>query len=270
MQIVLLALSALVPFAENPRLAPADPESLRASIQAFGLFKPFLVWQGEGHPEGETGPVVIGGNQRLGSLLAMKEAGLFDEGPIRVTLASGAEVVVDPEAIPCIVFPGSWAEAKLVALRDNAQDGDWDWEALPSYVEDLRGLLGEEFDLGLTGFDAQMLADLEALATDPLVGVDQIGGGTTPPGDGGQAPEGGGGKKGKPDDHSSLTRKSARVVLGNIRGEIPVETYERLAALVKDASVRLGTTDLPPIMADLCERLEAHPKPPRRAAKKEG
>lgn len=278
MQIVHLALSSLVPFAENPRKADsADHEALLASIKAFGLFKPSLIWQGEGHPEGVTGPIVIGGNQRYHTLAAAAEAGLFKDGPLQVELASGVTVTVDPEAIPCVLFPGSWGEAKVVALRDNAQEGEWDWDALPSYVKELETLFPEGgLDLTLTGFDAQTIRDLEALATDPLVGLDRIGGdgtgGGVPVENGGQegtTPQGSGQPAGGDKDTSALTRQGAKVVIGNIRGKIPVALYERLATVVKTTSGRLGTTDLTPILEDWVGALEKHEKAkaPRKTGK---
>lgn len=269
MQIVTFALASLVPFAENPRKADAaDHEALLASIKAFGLFKPSLVWQGEGHPEGVTAPIVIGGNQRYHTLRAAQEAGLFKDGPLQVELDSGATVTVDPEAIPCVVFPGSWGEAKIVALRDNAQEGEWDWDALPAYVKDLEALFpGGEVDLTLTGFDGQTLRDLEALSSDPLVGIDRIGGdgtGGVPVEQGGQGEAGKGGGSTQPQggdkDTSALTRQGAKVVIGNIRGKIPVALYERLAGSVKNASGRLGTTDLTAILEDWAAVLEKHEK----------
>lgn len=268
MQLVHFALSTLVPFAENPRKADsADHEALLASIKAFGLFKPSLVWQGEGHPEGVTAPIVIGGNQRYHTLAMAQAAGLFKDGPLQVELASGVTVTVDPEAIPCVVFPGSWGEAKVVALRDNAQEGEWDWDALPSYVADLEALLPEGTDLTLTGFDGQTLRDLEALATDPLVGLDKIGGDGTgggvpvEQGSGGAAPPTGGAQPtGGDKDTSALTRQGAKVVIGNIRGKIPVALYEKLATEIKTASGRLGTTDLTVILEDWVVALEKHEK----------
>lgn len=258
MQIVTLALASLVPFAENPRKAdPRDHDALLASIKAFGIFKPSLIWQGTDHPDGVTGPIVIGGNQRYHTLRAAMDAGLFKDGPLRVELQSGAVVTVDPETIPCVAFPGSWAEAKVVALRDNAQEGEWDWDALPSYMKDLETTF-PEMDLTLTGFDAQTLKDLEALATDPLVGLDRIGGGTGaveipagPTAAGGSSQPVGGDK-----DTSALTRQGAQVVIGNIRGKVPVALYERLAGVIKASSGRLGTTDLTPILEDWVAALE--------------
>jgi hypothetical protein len=273
MQIATFALASLVPFAENPRKADSgDHDALLASIKAFGIFKPSLVWQGTDHPEGVTGPIVIGGNQRYHTLRAAMDAGLFKDGPLQVELRSGVVVTVDPGAIPCVAFPGSWAEAKVVALRDNAQEGEWDWDALPSYVKDLEGAFPEGVDLTLTGFDAQTLKDLEALATDPLVGLDRIGGGTGVPveGAGTEPAAGGGGGTSQPaggdKDTSALTRQGARVVIGNIRGKVPVALYERLATVIKTSSGRLGTTDLTPILEDWVGTLEKHevakaPKP---------
>lgn len=270
MQIAHLALSTLVPFAENPRKADAaDHEALLASIKAFGLFKPSLVWQGEGHPEGVTAPIVIGGNQRYHTLRAAQEAGLFKDGPLQVELDSGVTVTVDPEAIPCVVFPGSWGEAKIVALRDNAQEGEWDWDALPGYMKDLETLFpGGDVDLTLTGFDGQTLRDLEALSSDPLVGIDRIGGDGTGgvPVEQGQGGQGGGEGKagaqpqGGDKDTSALTRQGAKVVIGNIRGKIPVALYERLAGVTKTTAGRLGTTDLTAILEDWVGCLEKHEK----------
>ena len=256
---------------------PLTHEALQASIRAFGPFKPLLGWQGEDHPDGLGGAIVIGGNQRLETRHAMDAAGLFKDGPIQVELASGAVMEIDPEAIPCLTFPGSWAEAKLVALRDNAQEGEWDWDALPSYMADIRALFPDG-DLSLTGFDPQTLRDLEDLASDPLVGLDRFNDRGQEQSDESDEEKKERQKKEKKDkadkkeeESGFLTRKGARVVIGNIRGKIPVATYERLAALVKDTSGRLDTTDLEPIMDDFVLRLEATTEPPksrRRSAQK--
>lgn len=266
MNIVLLSLANLVPFAENPRSADAsDHEALRKSIERFGLFKPFLVWEGEDHPEGVRGPIVIGGNQRHATLLEAQAAGVFKDGPLQVTLANGKTVSVDPEAIPCIVFPGSWAEAKVVALRDNAQEGEWDWDKLPAYMADLQKLFPEgSLDLTLTGFDDQTLRDLEALGTDPLVGLDNFGNGGEAP-----APAPATTGTGGDTDTNFLNRQGAKVVIGNIRGKIPVALYERLATVIKREAGKLGTTDITPILESFVSHLEkvqaetpATPPPP--------
>lgn len=261
MQLLFLALAAMIPFAQNPRIADAaDHDALRESIKSFGLFKPLLVWKGTDHPEGVTSAIVIGGNQRFATLQKMLAAGMFAEGPLRVQLRNGSEVVVDPQAIPCIEFPGSWAEAKLVALRDNSQEGEWDWDQLPSYMEDLRKLFPDGVDLTLTGFDTQTLRDLESLATDPLVGLDNFGSEGGEGGEGQTQAEDGSQSTTSPPagdtDTNFLTRKGAKVVIGNIRGKIPVALYERLASIVKVEAGELGTTDLTPILESMVIKLE--------------
>lgn len=258
MEILHFSLKALQPFAQNPRKIGEDARRrLRKSIQRFGLFKPLLVWQGTDHPEGITAPIVIGGNQRYLVLSAMAEAG---ELPMEIDLSQG-RIRIDGGAIPCIRFPGSWGEARVVALRDNASDGEWDWDSLPGYVEELNTTFQgiEGWDPELMGFDENTLNDLEALASDALVGVDRFHGEKE------EAEEGKGekGKNGKDGDKagtegtSFLTRKNAQVVLGNIRGKIPVALYEKWAGYFQRYSSLLSTTHLPSLMEAMGEDVEA-------------
>jgi len=242
------ALASLVPFTENPRKATDDARAnLKASVEAFGLFKPLLYWQGDDHPNGEQGPIVIGGNQRLHVLRAMEEAG---ELPVEVQLAHGM-VILNSREVPTVRFPGSWAQAKIVAIRDNTQEGEWDWDSLPDYVAALEQVAGD-VDFSLTGFDKQMLADLEALGSDPLLDVQDVASSEPEEESLEQNAEGSDDSRGT----SFLTRKGARVVIGNIRGKIPVATYERWAILVKRYSGSLDTTELPAIMDAMAQDLE--------------
>lgn len=157
LQIQHFDLDSLVPFDRNPRTISSERlESLKASVRSLGLFKPLLVWR---NSAGE--PIVIGGNQRLRALREIR--------------SEGSKV----EAVPVIEFDGDEPTARTIALRDNAQDGEWDWHALGDYVADLDGLLAEfESDmdlLALSGFDAETLGDLRDLASTKTDALDGLG-----------------------------------------------------------------------------------------------
>ena len=151
-----LDLDALVPFDRNPRTISTDRlDSLKDSVRALGLFKPLLVWRDEAGR-----PIVIGGNQRLRALREIREEG----GPVG--------------PVPTIEYEGDEPTARTIALRDNSQDGEWDWHALGDYVADLDRMLGEFEDgidlLALSGFDSGTIDDLRELAqtrTDALDGL---------------------------------------------------------------------------------------------------
>lgn len=157
LQIDHIDLDTLVPFDRNPRtISPERLESLKESVRSLGLFKPLLVWRDSA---GE--PIVIGGNQRLRALREIR--------------SEGGEV----GAVPVVEFDGDEPTARTIALRDNAQDGEWDWHALGDYVADLDGLLAEfESDmdlLALSGFDAETLGDLRDLASTKADALDGLG-----------------------------------------------------------------------------------------------
>lgn len=156
LQIQHLDLDALVPFDRNPRTISADRlESLKSSVRSLGLFKPLLVWRDE-----DGRPIVIGGNQRLRALRELQN--------------DGSEVGL----VPVVEYDGDEPTARTIALRDNSQDGEWDWHALGDYVADLDRMLDDFEDgldlLSLSGFDAETIGDLRELAqtrTDALDGL---------------------------------------------------------------------------------------------------
>ena len=131
-------------FDSNPRRSRPERQTLlEHSLLELGIFKPFLVWRAKP----KDGWKVIGGNQRLDA--------------VRSLLARGAEV--EGPGLPCTPFRGTSTEARLVALRDNTSDGEWDYEVLPTFLGDL-GKDGA--DLSLTGFMPSEIDDLLKLTTD--------------------------------------------------------------------------------------------------------
>lgn len=246
MQIERIPLSALSPLRDNPRkITPTAIERLKGSIRSFGLFKPLLVWS-----DGAS-DYVIGGNQRFSVLRAMDESA---ELPFSVTLASGAQVDVT-NLIPCIRFHGTRAEAKAVALRDNNEDGEWDWDLLPGFTTELsKELEGMGGDVGaMLGFDEAMLESLNALASDIQVGLDRF---TSPdhlehP----EAPEPTAPVEAR-STAETVTKQGTKFVCGNIRGKIPIPVYNRFVQVFNDTSNRIGSTDIHAILVAMMDRLE--------------
>lgn len=119
----------VVPYARNPRIAPAEAVAkVAASLKEFGWRQPIVV-DAEG--------VIIAGHTRL---LAAQRLGL--------------------ERVPVhIATDLSDAQVKAYRLADNrvAQETTWDYEMLNIELEDLSGL---DIDLALTGFDPDELAGL--------------------------------------------------------------------------------------------------------------
>lgn len=204
---------------KNPRtLSDERRASLERSLRELGLFRPLLVW------EGSEGPVVIGGNQRLPILADLAAKG----SPF--VLADGTRV----PGVPVTWFRGPEAKARIVALRDNNADGDWDYAVLSEYLRDLSGLDG--FDpgtLALTGFDDALLADLASAyqpapepAPAPAPGAEAGPPANAPGEQPGAAPA-------SPASASASalqdpTEQLVGVAIGHIRGKLKAPTYERL------------------------------------------
>jgi hypothetical protein len=139
MQLTTLPIDGLTPAPYNPRvpLKPGDAgwEKLRRSLEEFDLVQPIVCNRRTGH--------VVGGHQRLEVL---RHAGRTE--------------------VDCIVvdLPLEREQALNLALNNPAVGSEWDPGLLVALVDELQQI--PDFDLTLTGFDEQQLADL-LLVPDP-------------------------------------------------------------------------------------------------------
>ena len=117
-----VTLSQLVPYANNAKMhGPAQIEKLKASIEEFGFLTPCLI---------DADFNLIAGHGRV---MAAKELGM--------------------ESVPCVFVEGlTEAQRRAYILADNrlGELGTWDMELV---VSELGGLLDEDFDIDLTGFE---------------------------------------------------------------------------------------------------------------------
>ena len=124
--------SNLVPYQNNARThSPEQVMKLRSSMREFGFINPILI---------DREFNVIAGHGRL---MAAKEEGLT--------------------SVPCVYVDHlTEAQKKAYILADNrmAMDAGWDEDLLRVELEALQGF---DFDMALTGFDEQELADLFAM-----------------------------------------------------------------------------------------------------------
>ena len=136
----LVSVDKLVPYVNNARThSPEQINKLRSSLREFGFINPVIIDRDYG---------VIAGHGRIE---AAKAEGIKE--------------------VPCVFADHlSEAQKKAYILADNrmALDAGWDEELLRVEIESLQG---EDFDIGLTGFDEKDLADLfgsddDALAED--------------------------------------------------------------------------------------------------------
>ncbi len=124
-----IAVADLVPYARNARTHSAEQvEQIKRSILEFGFTNPVLI--------DANGGIVAG----HGRVMAAKSAGLA--------------------SVPCLRV--DWlteAQRRAYVLADNqlALNAGWDEELL---AEELRDLRAADYDLSLTGFDDERLADL--------------------------------------------------------------------------------------------------------------
>lgn len=127
----LVSIDKLVPYVNNARTHNAEQvNKLRASLREFGFINPVIIDKDYG---------VIAGHGRL---LAAREEGITE--------------------VPCVFVDYlTEAQKKAYILADNrmAMDAGWDEEMLRIEIESLQA---EAFDVGLTGFDEQEIADLFA------------------------------------------------------------------------------------------------------------
>ena len=127
----LVPLSKLVPYINNARThSPEQITKLRSSLREFGFVNPVIIDRDYG---------IIAGHGRV---MAAKEEGI--------------------EEVPCVVVDYlTEAQKKAYIIADNrfAQDAGWDEELLRIEIEALQGM---DFDVGLTGFNDDEIADLFA------------------------------------------------------------------------------------------------------------
>lgn len=125
----LVSVSKLIPYINNARTHSADQvNKLRSSLREFGFINPVII---------DKDYNIIAGHGRI---LAAKEEGI-------------------PE-VPCVYVDYlTEAQKKAYILADNrmAMDAGWDEELLRLEIEALQA---ESFDVSLTGFDDQEIADL--------------------------------------------------------------------------------------------------------------
>ena len=127
----LVPIAKLVPYVNNARThSPEQVMKLRSSLREFGFINPVII---------DKDYNVIAGHGRIA---AAKEEGITE--------------------VPCVFVDYlTEAQKKAYILADNrmAMDAGWDEELLRIEIEALQG---EDFDIGLTGFDEDEIADLFA------------------------------------------------------------------------------------------------------------
>lgn len=128
-QMEMVSTNKLIPYVNNARTHSAEQvNKLRSSLREFGFVNPVIVDKDYG---------IIAGHGRV---LAAKEEGI--------------------DEVPCVLVDYlTEAQKKAYIIADNrfAQDAGWDEELLRIEIESLQG---EEFDISLTGFEADEIADL--------------------------------------------------------------------------------------------------------------
>ena len=127
----MVSTSKLIPYVNTARTHSQEQvNKLRGSLREFGFINPVII---------DSDFNVIAGHGRL---MAAKEEGI--------------------EEVPCVLVDYlTEAQKKAYILADNryAQDAGWDEELLRLEIEALEGM---DFDVSLTGFDDQEIADLFA------------------------------------------------------------------------------------------------------------
>jgi hypothetical protein len=220
-------ISVLSNLADNPRsIDDASLEKLKKSILKLGQYEPILIWEKD-----SSRLVVIAGNQRLKA--------------IRELLRDGNDV---PKEIPCVRFTGTEKAARMICLRDNQSDGDWDWKTLPLYVSDLNEMASElQIDSDLFGFDEEDLKDLIEMS-----------GNTSDMFNDQAAPDEDVADPNISDGDAKDTKRSrfARFVIGNVRGRVTIDQYGIWLQNFEKYSDRLGSTDIPLIMSAMLDDIE--------------
>lgn len=131
----LVPIEKLIPYINNARTHNAEQvNKLRSSLREFGFINPVII-------DGEYN--IIAGHGRV---MAAKEEKIAE--------------------VPCVLVDHlTSAQKKAYIIADNrmAQDAGWDEELLRIEIEALQA---EAFDIGLTGFEEQEIADLFASGDD--------------------------------------------------------------------------------------------------------
>lgn len=134
-QMKLVPVEKLVPYVNNARThSPEQINKLRSSLREFGFVNPVII-------DSEYG--IIAGHGRV---KAAKEEGIGE--------------------VPCVLADYlTEAQKKAYILADNrmAMDAGWDEELLRIEIEALQG---EDFDIGLTGFDEKEISMLFDVGND--------------------------------------------------------------------------------------------------------
>jgi ParB-like chromosome segregation protein Spo0J len=128
MRVAMMPILEIIPYARNPRIPGMAVSKVKVSLKEFGWRQPIVVDQDR---------VIVVGHTRY---LAALELG-WTEAPVHV-----AENLTP-----------SQCKAYRIADNRTAQEATWDTELLSLEMEDLQAL---EFDLELTGFDAEELAGM--------------------------------------------------------------------------------------------------------------
>lgn len=127
----MVPISDLVPYVNNPRTHNEEQIlKLRSSLREFGFINPIIIDKDNG---------VIAGHGRM---MAAKAEGIKE--------------------VPCVLADHlTEAQKKAYVIADNrfAQDAGWDEELLRVEIEALEGV---DFDISLTGFNEDEIADLFA------------------------------------------------------------------------------------------------------------
>lgn len=125
----LFPIDELIPYVNNARTHSQEQvNKLRSSMREFGFINPVII---------DSNKNVIAGHGRL---LAAKEEGIKE--------------------VPCVLVDYlTEAQKKAYIIADNrfALDAGWDEELLKLEIESLQGM---DFDVSLTGFEEQEIADL--------------------------------------------------------------------------------------------------------------
>ncbi len=146
-----MPLTALKPYAKNPRIIPESAiRKVAASIRQYGFRQPIVV--------DEQMTIVVGHTRYLASMQLAERPLLSDDGTPQLARDGTPMVELNPAArVPVHVARGlTKAQVKAYRLADNrvSQESSWEMQILGEELGDLRR---DDFDLDLTGFDQMEL-----------------------------------------------------------------------------------------------------------------